>query len=163
MRYLSTILFRGMLMVVFWGALSGWSTDYAGYGAVAVLVTLVVSLKLSPPATTTPNPVRALILAGWFMWQAVVGGVDVAKRALSRVPDVEPEVIHADLELPRGPVAELAVLMMNLMPGTMVQYVAEDRRSVELHTLSADLDPVEQWKALQRRVAAAAGVEPTME
>lgn len=163
MRYLGAIVVRGLLLVVLWGALSGWSLDYALYGVASVLLTLAVSLKLSPPSGHAPSPMRSLTLAGWFIGQAVVGGVDVAKRAVARTPDIDPAVLNADLVLPPGPAAELALLLMNLMPGTMVQHVAQDRRSVELHTLSEDLDPVEQWMSLQRRVAAAARVDTPVE
>lgn len=66
------------------------------------------------------------------------------------------------------------MLLMNLMPGTMVQRaVAVDKdgrlldadcpgtvaTGVELHTLSEDLAPARQWAELEQRVAAAYGVE----
>lgn len=164
MRWLTAIVVRGLLLTAAWVSLAGWHADYAAYGLLSVGAATALSLALLPPARDGVRgwPGRAwgsVRLAGWFLAQAAVGGVDVAWRAVRRTPDIDPEVTFGAFLLPEGPSRQLAMLLMNLMPGTMVQRAVDG--GVELHTLSADLSPVEQWEQLQRRVARAYGISPT--
>ncbi len=95
-------------------------------------------------------------LAGWFAGQAVVGGADVALRALRRPVAIDPVVVTAPIALPSGGARQLALVMLNLMPGTLVQ--AHEGDEARVHALSPELPVLEQWSELQARVAAAAGV-----
>lgn len=167
---------RAILLAVGWIALAGWEADYALYGVISVGAATALSLALLPPgrvrvaASLRPRRAAAVLrLIGWFLGQAFVGGADVARRAVRRRPDIDPAVVPAPFTLPPGPGRETAMLLMNLMPGTMVQRIitADGRETadagrtaagVELHTLSEELAPARQWSQLQRRVAAAFGV-----
>lgn len=166
MRWVRAGALRAVLLGVLWVLLSSAAPEYAVYGLVSVSAATALSLWLLPaPGPDRPRSPRAGLarrlrggagLVGWFLGQSVVGGVDVARRALRRTPDIAPEVLPARIDLPPGGARHLAVLLMNLMPGSMVQRAGED--VVELHTLAAELEPVAQWQRLQRRVAAAAGL-----
>lgn len=103
-----------------------------------------------------------LLLGLWFIKQSLVGGVDVGLRALSRPLRIDPVVQTAAIELPAGAVRNIALILMSLMPGTVVQrLLAEDgslahapgssATHVELHTISAELEPAAQWAELQCR------------
>lgn len=174
----SAFLVRGLLLGLVWIFFAGWEADYAVYGVISVTAATALSLGLLPPsgpARITRWPRRlwfSLVLAGWFIGQSVAGGVDVALRALRRTPDIEPAVVRAPIQLPAGHGRELALLMMNLMPGSMAQRVTDgagtaaeegadgpvvEAREVELHTLAEELDPARQWAQLQRRVWKATG------
>lgn len=177
MRLVCAALLRAALLGVIWVFFAGWSADYAIYGAVSVAAATALSLGLLPPRGL-PDPRRwprrvwfFTVLAGWFLWQSAKGGVDVALRALRRVPDIAPEVVSAPVEVPEGHARQLAMLLMNLMPGSMIQRGpfpcgplkpgeprtddSEDSEVVELHTLSVALDPADQWHQLQLRSARA--------
>lgn len=142
MRWLTAIVLRALLSTVAWVSLSGWDADYAAYGLLSVGAATAVSLALLPPAR---EGVRGLAARAW--------------RAVRRTPDIAPAVVSAPFLLPAGPGRNMAMLLMNLMPGTMVQRAGSD--GVQLHTLALELRPVEQWEQLQRRVARAYGVSPT--
>lgn len=159
---------RAALLGVVWVLLAGWSADYAAYGVVSVAAGVLLSLVLLPPSSA-PAPLGwparvwgGVLLVGWFVGQSARGGVDVAVRAVRRVPDVDPVVVRAGVVLPEGGAREVALLLMNLMPGSMIQrgpsFTGDREEQIELHSLSASLRPAEQWLALQRRVARAAGV-----
>lgn len=161
MKYLVAVTLRSIFFSLVWAALGSWESDYLMYGVVSVVAATALSISLVPPEDTRIRewPRRAwgaLLLAGWFMGKAVSGGVDVAGRALRATPDIDPTVVRAPLRLPPGHAREMSLLLMNLMPGSMVQRVIGDE--VELHTLSAVLEPARQWEALQRRVGMAFGV-----
>lgn len=79
---------------------------------------------------------NTVLLMLWFAWQSARGGVDVALRALRRTPDIDPEVLVVPVELPQGHARQLAQLMMNLMPGTLIQ--AEKQLTTPTHTQHTD-------------------------
>lgn len=170
---------RGGALALLWVVLAGPSPDYALYGAVSVAAALALSLGLVPPRPPADRAgltalgvervggpgaraVGAVVLAAWFLGQSVAGGVDVALRAATRTPDVRPAVVDAPVRLPPGGARTLALALMNLMPGSMAQRTRPDDGAahavVELHTLAAELEPADQWAALEDRVARAAGL-----
>lgn len=170
MKYVVTALVRAAVLGLLWVFLAGWDADYALYGVVSVAAATALSLALMPPRNQ-PDPGRwpqrvwfSLWLALWFLWQSARGGVDVARRAVTPTPDIEPSVVVAAVRLPRGHALQLAMLLMNLMPGSMVQRGPQPAEQgeqadevVEIHTLSAALNPAEQWRQLQLRAGRALG------
>lgn len=173
MKWLTAVALRALALGLFWIALAGRSVDYALYGVIGVALATGMSLALLPPSPARPRlwirgPIATLGLLGWFLWQSVRGGMDVALRALKPTVDVQPRVVVAPIELPPGSARQIALILMNLMPGSMVQRVltapqdttqtgSRDSTSVELHTLSLDLEPSEQWRELQYRTGRALG------
>lgn len=188
MNWIVSVVLRTVALALVWGALAGWSAEYALYGVISVVSATAFSLLLVPPArgvvgragfTLHRWPQRcwyAVVLMLWFVKQSVRGGVDVALRALRREPDIDPLVVVAAVELPAGHARQLAMLMMNLMPGSLIQRDMPEKHlpdakaadpaqttdpgwgSVELHTIAAELDPAAQWAELQVRVGRVFGV-----
>lgn len=178
MAWVVAVLLRALIFTLVWGSLAGAAPEYAIYGVVAVVAATGFSLVLLPPRRSVqiggwPRRVwYTLVLVAWFIGRSAVGGVDVAVRAMKKRVDIAPAVVRAPLLLPDGHGRQVALLMMNLMPGSMVQRVitrsgvdadltghtADDiATTVELHTLSESLQPAQQWAQLQHRVAAATG------
>lgn len=170
MRIVLALLVRGLVLTGGWWVLVEGRAQYAVYGAVAVPLALSVSLWLVPAGGWALGP-RPLLrwaqlghrvvgivgLVGWYAWQVVVGGVDVARRLLRRRVDVAPVVAHSRSRLPPGPARQLAVGMYGLMPGSLVSGTDGDR--VWLHSLAAELEPERQWRELEERIARAAGLD----
>lgn len=177
MRWLTAVVLRGAALAGLWAFLAGWSAEYGIYGVVSVATATGFSLWLSPPQRQVdvrrwPRRVWFTVaLALWFIGQSVIGGVDVAVRAVRRPVGIDPAVVTAPVELPPGHSRQLAMLMMNLMPGSMIQRGvhqtdddvaataltwsdghSDQAAQVELHTLSASLNPAAQWRSLQQRV-----------
>lgn len=171
MRWVVSVLLRGLVLAALWWVLVEGRAGYAGYGLVAVPLALVVSLWLVPAGGFALGPRPAgwgqlarrtggmLALVGWYATQVVAGGVDVARRLLRREPDVAPVVRRSRFHLPPGPARQLAVGMYGLMPGAVVSGTDGDR--VWLHSLDAAMDPERQWLALEERIARAAGLDLT--
>lgn len=153
------ILARTLVLCLVWLVLVEGGVDYLAYGLIAVPLAVAVSCHLSPPGPRTrPAPGRVagtLSLLGWALGRMVAGGLDVARRAVSRPVDIDPVVVEVPTHL-RGPGLSFAVGLFNLMPGTVVQDLDGDVARV--HCLSADLDPQGAWAELERRVARAAGL-----
>lgn len=147
-------------MLGLWWVLSEGNLAYLGYGVVAAGFATWVSLLLMPVHSGSAGGIAARVragvgLAGWSLMQLVLGGVDVARRVLSRRVDVDPEVVTVDVRLPAGMAREFALGLMSLLPGTLVQETEGDR--ARLHALSPNLDAAGQWRELEQRVMAATG------
>ncbi|GFZ87789.1 Na+/H+ antiporter subunit E [Nesterenkonia alkaliphila] len=169
-------LLRAAALGLLWVFFAGLNGDYLIYGAVSVAACTGLSLWLAPPASAVRIsrwPARVWYAAAlflWFVWQSVLGGLDVAARSLRRPVRIEPTVVTAQIQLEEGHARQLAMIMMNLMPGSMIQRTTDHTGAtsmvqgggytvqpthVELHTLAPELDPATQWQNLQRRVARA--------
>lgn len=165
MRTVRALVLRAALLALLWWVLVEGRGEYAAYGLLAVPPAVAVSLWLSPPrdlpARAGPSGASRLPalarLVGWYAAQTVLGAVDVARRLLRRRADVSPVVVHVATRLPEGPLRQTAVAMYGLMPGSLVS--AADGEELSLHSLAAELDAAGQWRALEERLAAAAGVE----
>ncbi len=159
MRWMISAILRFAVFGLVWLALSAGDPAQLPYGVIAVAAAAALSMALLPPAHPSIRrwPARiwgTTVLAAWFLQQSVVGGIDVARRAIVPTIDIAPAVVDVDVTLPPGPAQQLTFLLMNLLPGSMVQHVKEvDGRPVaEIHTLSMDLKPQAQWDTLQHRV-----------
>lgn len=128
-RWIAATAARALVLGVLWVLLAGWDAGYALYGVVGVGLATACSLALLPPrgqvwVGTWPRRVwHTMVLLGWFAGKSAVGGADVAARALRRPVAIDPAVVRAPVRLPEGHARQLALLMMNLMPGSMVQRV----------------------------------------
>lgn len=162
MTWLLSAVLRFLVFASIWLALSKADPANLAYGGMSVALVTGLSLMLLPPKAPTFRhwPARVwgtVLLVGWFFQQSVIGGVDVARRAMTRPVDVEPTVVNVAVALPEGAPQQLCFLLMNLLPGSMVQHVkrVDGHTFAEIHTLSIDLGPKEQWLKLQYRVAQA--------
>lgn len=167
MRYVASALLRLIIFAAVWAGFTGAKTDYIWYGLLSVSLATALSLVLVPPRDFSLLRLPALVWHGlvlglWFIKKSIVGGIDVALRSLSRPLRIDPVVVSARIELPEGAARHIALILMSLMPGTMVQRLLTEDGTlahargtepthVELHAIAAELDPEQQWLELQRR------------
>ena len=116
-------LARAALLAVAWWAVSEGDLSVAGYGAAVVPLVTAASLALVPaggrPLRLLRRTPPALRLAGWFLWRTVLGGVDVALRAVRTPVDTDPVLLEHRLTLPRGAARVLCADLSTLMPGAL--------------------------------------------
>jgi len=136
--------------------LSSWLSRGAGYYAFWVLliglkpVDLVVGLAAAAVATWTslallpPGEFR-LRLAGLpryglhFLWQSIVAGVDVARRAFALRPSLRPGLVFYPSHYPRGARRNAFAALTSLLPGTVV--LGDEPQGVLYHCLD-DRQPI---------------------
>lgn len=159
MRWIVSAVLRLSAFGLVWLGLSAADPAQLPYGIIAVLAATALSLALLPPAQPSIGrwPARiwgTVVLAAWFLQQSVIGGIDVARRAIWPTVDIAPAVVDVDVTVPAGPAQQLCYLIMNLLPGSMVQHVkmVDGNLVAEIHTLSLSLEPAKQWDTLQHRV-----------
>ncbi|WP_179950936.1 Na+/H+ antiporter subunit E [Xylanimonas oleitrophica] len=152
-----SVLLRLLGLGAAWWAVVEGDPTVVGYG----LVTVPVAVALSYAVTGRPRPgtpltpgrfLAAAGLAGWVLWRSVVGGVDVARRALTLPgPDVDPYWRSHTTTLPTPGARAALAFVLNLMPGTVSARLHGD--SMDVHVISPDLDVDATIAELERRIA----------
>jgi multicomponent Na+:H+ antiporter subunit E len=160
--YLGAGLRRALTLAVVWWAVSEGETYGWWYGAMVVGLATVVSLRLRPPKAGGLPP-RELVgragalltLTGWFVARSLVGGVDVARRALSRSLPLQPGMVRHELGIPSGQARTVVVGLLSLMPGTLSAELDGDILHVHALDVTADVDG--QVAELEERVGRVSG------
>ncbi|MEH3088406.1 MAG: Na+/H+ antiporter subunit E [Microbacterium arborescens] len=159
-RLIVSVLLRLVVIALVWVAATEAGASALGYGAVAVPVVAAATYVLTgipqrrgvPVGGVVRGVAAAVELAAWVWWRSIVGGVDVARRALW-LPraDIAPEWLTHTTAL-RTPAARGAfALVANLMPGSLTARLDGDR--MDVHAISPAVDVAGSLAALERRIA----------
>lgn len=122
-------------------------------GLIASAAAAWASLKLLPPQRGRVRIGVLLLLLPRFLWQSLVAGFDVARRAFAPRLDLQPGFVDYRTGLPPGPARNAFELIASLMPGS----VSSDERAehIEFHVLDLS-QPVAGQLAAEERVYASA-------
>lgn len=156
-----TVAVRCLVAAGVWWAVSEGDLSMAGYGAVAVVLCVLVSLVAWRPQPISPRgwlgrSVAAIRLFGWFVGRSIVGGTDVALRAIRRSVRVEPGFVDYTLRLDSAAARVAVVDLVNLMPGSLSTEMVGDQ--VRIHVIDVALPVARTLADLERRLAAVIGV-----
>jgi multicomponent Na+:H+ antiporter subunit E len=126
--------------------LTGWGTGDLVAGAVAAVAAAWVSVRLGEPAPSNLRLSMLVRLAWHFLYQSVVAGADVARRALDpRLPLCCGFVLYP-ASLPPGPKRQAFASVMSLLPGT-VPVGANEKGELLIHCLDVSQPVAEQLAA----------------
>lgn len=149
---LSAWLLRAAGLFVLWSVLIGVKPADAVVGAIVALAAARLSLHLLPARALAMRPLALLALIPHFLWQSVVAGVDVARRAFSARMPLKPGFVLYRAKLPRGAQRNVYTAYTSLLPGTVP--CGDTDEGVVYHCLDVG-QPVEQELAREeQRIAA---------
>ena len=94
-----------------------------------------------------------LLLLPRFLWQSLVAGVDVARRAFSPSLPLHPGFVDYPVGLPRGSARNAFELISSLLPGSVP--TDETEAAIEYHCLDVQQPVVEQLAVEERAHAVA--------
>jgi multicomponent Na+:H+ antiporter subunit E len=136
-------LIRTAVLLAFWMVL--WGADWAALlpGVVAALAAAWASLRLLPPGARRLRPADWLRLLLRFPRQAIVAGVDVARRALDPSLPLRPGFVACPMRLPRGPACDTFCALTSLLPGS-VPTGADEAGVLLVHCLDVGQPVAEQ-------------------
>lgn len=150
MPLIRTAFARGVGFLGFWLLLAGpglgeatatgVTTDLAAGLAVGLLATLAatwVSLRLLPPAPARLRLAALARLARHFLWQSIVAGFDVARRAFNPRLPLKPGDLAFPTRLPPGTGRAAFGAITSLMPGTL-PVGTDDHDRLVFHCLDLD-------------------------
>ena len=103
----------------FWIIVAGTKPVDIFVGLLAAVIVAWVSLRLLPPATIRLRPIALAKLVLRFLYQSIVAGVDVARRALDPRLPLRPGYVIYRPRLPPGTMRNTFCTMTSLLPGTL--------------------------------------------
>jgi multicomponent Na+:H+ antiporter subunit E len=153
--FVLTVLKRAILMALVWLALTGGDAQAWVYGAVAVAGATGLSLVLLPASPRPARVFRLFALFPGFLMRSVLGGVDVAWRALHPRLPVRPGWISQKTSIRDGAARSLFGAETSLLPGTLS--AGCDEAGLMIHCLDANAHTQERLAAEEKRLARAFG------
>lgn len=146
-----TALVRCSILLMFWVALIGFSFSALVVGAVAAGGATWVSLRLLPP---TPQRVRLgalVLLLPRFLWQSLLAGWDVARRAFDPRLPLRPGFVAFSSRHAPGHLRNTFATISSLMPGTLP--CSENGDEIIFHCLDVG-QPIAEQLAAEEKVLA---------
>jgi multicomponent Na+:H+ antiporter subunit E len=123
-------LSRAVMFFAFWIVLTLGDPADVLAGIVATIAATSTSLYLLPGSEARVSPSALIKFALHFLYQSVVAGLDVAKRAFDPRLPLQPGYVQFPCKLAQGPARNAFCALASLLPGTVP--VTSDRRGVVL-------------------------------
>lgn len=146
-RSFPDVLLRLGLLTFFWFVLSGGETREPAFAAVAIVLTVILSLWLWPPHSWPLRALEILRFFPWFCWHSLLGGWDVALRAMRRDMGLDPTIHRFSCDLPPHGRCILA-WTISLLPGTACVFIRE--KDMEIHLLNRK--SADSLRELEKRI-----------
>ena len=142
---------RLLLFAVLWLVIAGREPASWIIGVPSVVLATVYGARLAQPGRGGVSVAGVLVFIPYFLWQSLLGGVDVATRVLRPVMRIRPgyQQYRVGLQSPNARVFFLDSI--SLLPGTL----SADMRGgvIDVHALDAGVDLTPELADLERRVA----------
>jgi multicomponent Na+:H+ antiporter subunit E len=152
-----TVLLRILALALLWFVLAEGEFRYWGLILIAVLGGAFASLILVPSSGLGMSPVGWARFIPFFIGQSVLGGVDVALRAIAPTPRLEPGYVEFHFRLAEEPARVFVANTMSLMPGTLSVSLDGDR--LRMHVLDQAMPAVERARDVEVHAARMFGLE----
>jgi len=131
-----TTIGRAFAFLLLWLAVAGRKPADLPIGVAVALGSAWASFILAPPSGGRVNLRAALIYFLDFLRLSLWSGLDVARRALSATPDLNPGVVEARLRLAPGYARNAFCIIASLLPGTLLTgFEPGDDQKVYVHGL----------------------------
>jgi multicomponent Na+:H+ antiporter subunit E len=121
-----------LVWTLLWGSLS--PANIVGGLAIAVVITVLLPLPVVPVEGLL-HPLSLLRLVLVVAWQLVLSSVQVAWLSIKPGPPPLTAVLRAHLAIKSDLVLVLAVNIFNLVPGSIVLEIDQERRLIYMHVL----------------------------
>lgn len=144
-----SIISRGVIFLVIWWLLTDGTVSSLWIGLPAVLIALLTSVVLLPPVHLVWY--ECLRFVPFFLVRSLIGGVDVAWRAVHPRMPIAPELIEYPIRLPAGLSQVFMANTVNLLPGTLS--AALDKHILTVHVLDGRRDNLTELEVVEHYVA----------
>lgn len=151
MAYVRAAVIRGACYLAFWIVLIGTGGGDLVAGIFTAALAAWLSLHLMPPAAGRVRLTALARLAASFLWQSVVAGWDVARRALDPRLPLAPGFVEYRCGFPTGSRRNAFAALTSLMPGTVP--VSDDGKTLRYHCLDVNQPVVEGLGEAEAMVA----------
>lgn len=156
LTYMRRLLVRWAVIGAIWWIISEGDGSSLWLGALVALAGAALSLSLRPDGVPGLSPLGALRFAGYFVVNSVLGGVDVAMRALKPSMPIDPRFVSYPLRLTNVSARVLFANTLSLLPGTLSVQLAGD--TLVVHGLDCSGDVIGGIAEVEERVAGVFGI-----
>ena len=150
----STIASRGGVFSLIWWVLTDGVAASWWVGVPVVLLAVIISVALLPPAPFVWY--EFLRFVPFFFVRSLIGGVDVAWRALHPAMPIAPDLITYPLRLPPGLPQVFMANTISLLPGILSAEFGAN--FLKVHVLDVRHNFLSELEAVEKSVAAMFGV-----
>ena len=148
-------LARAAGFLALWLMLFGPNPADLPVGALTAAAATWASLRLLPPGSWRLRPVALMRLALRFLWQSIVAGADVARRALDPRLPLRPGFVRYPVRFPPGAARNAFTTLTSLLPGTVP--AGAERGHIVYHCLDVEQPVMSQLAAEEAALARALG------
>src|SRR5262247_330930 len=141
----TAVIARAAWFLGLWLVLAGADLADLPAAALAVVAATWTSLRLLPPGGSRRSPIAVARLAVRFLYQSVVAGLDVARRALDPRLPLRPGFVAYPVRFPPGTARNAFTTLTSLLPGTVP--AGEEGGDLLYHCLDVDQPVVSQLAA----------------
>jgi multicomponent Na+:H+ antiporter subunit E len=134
-----------------WFVLSEGEFRYWGLILIAVLSGTFASLVLVPSSGLGWSIVGWARFIPFFIGQSVMGGIDVALRAIALTPRLDPGYVECGFRVEEEAARVFVANVMSLMPGTLSVLIEGDR--LRMHVLDTTMPAVERAREIEQHAA----------
>lgn len=138
-------LARAAGFLALWLILFGLNAADLPVGMLTAAAATWASLRLMPPGPWRLRPLALLRLALRFLWQSIVAGADVARRALDPRLPLRPGFVAYPVYFPPGTARNAFATLTSLLPGTVP--AGDERGQLVYHCLDVDQPVLSQLAA----------------
>ncbi len=148
---ISGIFIHSVIYAAFWVALTRGDAASWVVGVPAIAWALWATGRLAPARIPRIHLPSVLLFLPTFLKLSVHGGLDVARRAMAREVQLDPDLLEYPLRLPAGTARVLFMNLISLLPGTLSANLREDLLTV--HVLDRGQDTRSALAHLEEDVA----------
>jgi multicomponent Na+:H+ antiporter subunit E len=155
-----TVIVRVAAMALLWLVLAegefhlregAEALPYQALILIAVLGGAFASLALVPSSGLGWSPIGWARFIPFFLAQSVLGGVDVALRAVAPKPRLDPGYVEFRFRITEEPARVFVANTISLMPGTLSVDLDGDR--LRMHVLDRSMPAVERAREIEEYAA----------
>ena len=150
------LLVRWIVIAAIWWIISEGDRSSLWLGGFVALAAAVLSMRLRPDGIPGLSPFGVLRFARFFLVESVLGGVDVALRALKPSMPIDPRFVSYPLRLTDVSARVLFANTLSLLPGTLSVQLAGD--ALIVHALDCSGDVIGGIAEVEERVAGVFGI-----
>jgi multicomponent Na+:H+ antiporter subunit E len=150
-RVLAFVL-RFIAFGLLWLVLTGGVISDVALTFAAIVSPVLASMWLWRPGALHIHFGALLLFIPYFLWQSVLGGWDVAKRALAYRMRVTPAIMEVTLQTRLSAHHVLVAWILSLLPGTASIRLTDG--GLTFHVLDETAPHRERIESLERKVAA---------
>lgn len=139
-----------------WAVLTNADSSSWMFGVPFAALAALVASAMSPIRRLAIRPSGVARFVGYFLRNSVVGGVDVAIRALHPSMPLSPGIIVVSLRLPTPTTRALLADTVSLLPGTLSAGLVDE--VVALHVLDTDQPVLAEVRRIEDLIAGSLGI-----